>query len=661
MKCKLFYTYKPCWIVLIILLFEMVSSYRNYAMVQVKKLDSLREYKTSEVIVVSKRDKLDRQSSSVSSLSVMDSTEIAVHGSLQLAESLSLLPGVYIQNYGGLNGLKTVSLRGATSAQTNVTLEGLRLNASSNGGVDLSLLPSSLISSVQVERSGNSNTSNSLAGSIAIELSTPKRNSLAVSYGSFNELHGNAVAVLKPSSNHQISFVADYLSSKGDYPFEFNEFGEIKTLRRSNSQVENISLYGQWRSTTPSDSTYQRSIVHVVGRVSDRGAPGSVVQGFIYNGNATIKEQDWMILGGVTLYKTSSSSLNLRGFTRQNIMKYTDPDFIGRGLNVTYTGMDNGLSLAWKSNSPTIEYELKSELLHNRLQGNFITTNAGNFAERFTYSMTGSVSVPITIPLSDEFFYIKPHAILRGEYLSDLKFYVSPFAGISLGYSGLPLIIKVNRSYTFRPPAFNELYYQNFGSNTLRPERALTNEISLNVQLSDKLLVESTLFERYTRDQIIAVPRSAIAWSALNIARTYSSGVESSICSQLLDKQLWVRFSHTYQRVTNEVLNDFSYQKQLPYTPEHIISISSSYQFNHYMIGGVFQHVGDRYSQSDNAPNSRMDRYTTLDVYGAMTSLFNTDIAIRIDVRNIFNEQYEVISNFPMPGRILRSTISYQF
>lgn len=649
-----------CRIILLIL-FYVIISYRNVAIAQSVRVDSLRQYKTDVVLVVSKRDKLDKQSSSVSSLSVMDSTELAVHGSIQLAESISLLPGVFVQNYGGLNGLKTISLRGATSAQTNVSLEGLRLNASSNGGVDLSLLPSSLISSVQVERSGNSNTSNSLAGSIAVELTTPKKNSLLLSFGSFNELHGNAVAVIKPSSNHQLSLVADYLSSKGDYPFQFNEFGEIKTLRRSNSQVKNISFYGQWRTTTPSDSLYQRSIVHVIGRVSDRGAPGSVVQGFIYNGNATIKEQDWMILGGITLYKTSVSSLNVRGFTRQNVMEYTDPDFIGRGLSATYSGMDNGVSVSWKSSLPILEYELKSELLHNRLQGNFITTNAGDFAERLTYSMTALVNSPITFQIADELIYMRPQVILRGEYLSDLKFYVSPSVGISIGYSGLPLILKVHRSYTFRPPAFNELYYQNFGSNTLRPERALSNEVSLNVQLSDKLLVESTLFERHTSNQIIAVPRSAIAWSAQNIARTYSSGIESSICSQLLDKRLWIRFSQTYQRVINEVVNDFSYRKQLPYTPEHILSLSSSYQFRQFMIGGVFQYVGDRYSQSDNATNSRMDRYTTFDIYGSISTLFDTDFTLRIDFRNIFNEQYEVISNFPMPGRILRTTLSYQF
>lgn len=649
-----------CRIILVIL-FYVIISYRNVAIAQSVRVDSLRQYKTDVVLVVSKRDKLDKQSSSVSSLSVMDSTELAVHGSIQLAESISLLPGVFVQNYGGLNGLKTISLRGATSAQTNVTLEGLRINASSNGGVDLSLLPSSLISSVQVERSGNSNTSNSLAGSIAVELTTPKKNSLLLSFGSFNELHGNAVAVIKLSRNHQLSFVADYLSSKGDYPFQFNEFGEIKTLRRSNSQVKNISFYGQWRTTTPSDSLYQRSIVHVIGRVSDRGAPGSVVQGFIYNGNATIKEQDWMILGGVTLYKTTASSLNIRGFTRQNVMEYTDPDFIGRGLSATYSGMDNGVSVSWKSSLPILEYELKSELLHNRLQGNFITTNTGDFAERLTYSMTASVNSPITFQIADELIYMRPQVILRGEYLSDLKFYVSPSVGISIGYSGLPLILKVNRSYTFRPPAFNELYYQNFGSNTLRPERALSNEVSLNVQLSDKLLVESTLFERHTSNQIIAVPRSAIAWSAQNIARTYSSGIESSICSQLFDKRLWIRFSQTYQSVINEVVNDFSYRKQLPYTPEHILSLSSSYQFRQFMIGGVIQYVGDRYSQSDNATNSRMDRYTTFDIYGSISTLFDTDITLRIDFRNIFNEQYEVISNFPMPGRILRTTLSYQF
>jgi outer membrane cobalamin receptor len=93
---------------------------------------------------------------SIQPTTILSAEEIRSAGARQISDVLLLVPSLFVQNYGGLGGLKTVSLRGMNSAQTLITFNGLRLNSAQNGGVDISTIPADMLEQVQVERGGKS-------------------------------------------------------------------------------------------------------------------------------------------------------------------------------------------------------------------------------------------------------------------------------------------------------------------------------------------------------------------------------------------------------------------------------------------------------------------------------------------------------------------------
>ena len=67
----------------------------------------------------------------------VSSADIERSGARSLHEALRTLPGLQVQDYGGVGGLKTVSVRGLGAAHTAVCLDGVLLCDSQHGSIDL--------------------------------------------------------------------------------------------------------------------------------------------------------------------------------------------------------------------------------------------------------------------------------------------------------------------------------------------------------------------------------------------------------------------------------------------------------------------------------------------------------------------------------------------
>src|SRR5579884_2621498 len=67
------------------------------------------------------------------------------------SEILSFSPGVSIRDFGGFVQLQTLSIRGSSSDQAVVLLDGVRLNTAL-GGVDLSTIPLDYVDRFEITR-----------------------------------------------------------------------------------------------------------------------------------------------------------------------------------------------------------------------------------------------------------------------------------------------------------------------------------------------------------------------------------------------------------------------------------------------------------------------------------------------------------------------------
>ena len=122
--------------------------------------------------------------------STIDAATLEQIQPLQITEAIRAVPGLFVQDYGGIGGLKTVSIRGGSSAQSLTLLNGVRFNSAQNGQMDLSVIPASFLSSINVSKGALSALygANALTGAVDLQMELPTENRVRAfaEGGSFN-------------------------------------------------------------------------------------------------------------------------------------------------------------------------------------------------------------------------------------------------------------------------------------------------------------------------------------------------------------------------------------------------------------------------------------------------------------------------------------------
>ncbi|MES2766741.1 MAG: TonB-dependent receptor [Bacteroidota bacterium] len=617
---------------------------------------------TTKSVIVTADKTTDKAASSLVPITIISQEELEQTGAWQISDALSFAPGIFIKNYGGLGGLKTVSLRGTTASQTAILLNGVRLNSTQNGQFDLSALPSSLVEEIEVTRGGASMLygGNAVGGAVNILTNSFKNESFFktnLQYGSFKSSLISANGGWQISDSLGVSALGEYSQSAGDYPFHSNQFGENVVLKRENGDFKNLS--GLITGKFPFKSW--QFAAQTLARKTERGTPGAVVQGRVESANARLDEND--VLFSLNSFKdiSENASLDVLLSSKFNNLNYRDPDAMFSG--------NNGESL-FKSRDLTARTSSKiffknwladvfAEGGFADLRGDNLQPGVGEYVKRATVStgLRGEHEIEI-----DSLLKVTLHGGLRFDYFSDAGNAFSPLLGAAIS-PFKNLTFRTQWSYNFRPPSFTEMYYLNYGNSLLKPEKSHSFNLGAAWQPVLKTLLEAEFFLIRTNDQIAGVPKNPVQWSAKNIGLVITRGVEVSVLLKPFD-EFSLRGNYTFQKATDESPESYSKGKQVVYTPQHLASAVMNYGF---FKSGSFkssagmqaQFSGERYSLPDNSVESRLPEFITLDAHFVQEILFkNFSLKLRAEALNIFDAQYAVIRNYPMPGRSFRLGVS---
>ena len=93
---------------------------------------------------------------SPSFVTVVTQQDILASGASDVAGALARVSGVVVNDYGPDGSTKTLSIRGSTSSQVLVLVDGIRMNSSFDGWVDLSRIPLDTVDRIEVVRGGAS-------------------------------------------------------------------------------------------------------------------------------------------------------------------------------------------------------------------------------------------------------------------------------------------------------------------------------------------------------------------------------------------------------------------------------------------------------------------------------------------------------------------------
>ena len=235
-------------------------------------------------------------------------------------------------------------------------------------------------------------------------------------------------------------------------------------------------------------------------------------------------------------------------------------------------------------------------------------------------------------------------------------------------FRGQWLSFRAYLKKSFRMPTFNDLYYTDMGNAQLKPESALQYDAGFALS---KHFNSSTFhsfhfnhvamhFDAYyntVHDKIVAYPKGQqFRWTMLNLGRVHIKGidVEAEATAQLCrDLAATLRAQYTYQDARDVTdPNTSFYNDQIPYIPWHSGSAIVGLSWHNWDLNYSFIYAGERYDEQENILYNHVEPWYTSDLslrYRFM--VHGSRFMAQLDVNNLLAQDYEVIVNYPMPGR----------
>lgn len=217
-------------------------------------------------------------------------------------------------------------------------------------------------------------------------------------------------------------------------------------------------------------------------------------------------------------------------------------------------------------------------------------------------------------------------------------------------------------------PTFNDLYYTEIGNATLKPEYTYQYSIGTirrwtwhNSILRHISITGNAYFNKVT-NKIIAYPSGQqFRWTMLNLGQVEILGAEISAdaSASICDVGIGLCLNYTYQKARDFTDREDSYYgHQIPYIPKHSGSTTIQSNWKGWNLNYSFIYTGERYNSQENIPRNYEQPWYTHDasLYKEF-SLYDISARMGLEVNNLLNQDFEVILNYPMPGRNYKLTI----
>lgn len=632
----------------------------------------------SEVEVVEKaRPSVTRQGAP---LQLMNKTDIERLGIQDLSEAVKRFSGVTVNDYGGIGGLKTVSVRSLGAQYTAVNYDGVTITDAQNGQVDISRYSLDNVEAIslsigQTDEIFQTARMYASAGALSIKTETPRFIDKTfhlqgqVKAGSFGMFNPMLRYEQKLSDTYSTSLHADWLRADGQYPYTFTNGDIITEEKRRNSDIKSwrteLNVFANWK---------KNGNMRMKGYWFDsrRGLPGSVI---LYNDyhKERLHEKNGFVQG---LYENSFSpyfSFKAQGKFDYSWTRYQDfhSKYVDGKQTDVYTQREYyGSAALLYTPFENLSFSLAEDFFINTLDA---TTPKCVFPERYS-SLTALAAQYKTSRWTAT-------ASLLGTYISetvelndaaDDRKKLSP--AFSLSYRILReqnLRIRASYKDIFRTPTFNDLYYDRIGNRNLEPEKTKQYNLGLTWSNSfpfiglDYLSITADGFYNTVKDKIVAIPTMFI-WKMMNMGEVEIKGLDTNISARFaLPSNMFLQVDGSYSwqyavDITDE--NSKTYKSQLPYTPKHSGTASISFENPWVNVTWLLSAVGERYALPQNMESNLMDKYIEQQLsFNRTFSFRNSSLRLQAEIVNLGDITYDIIRYYPMPGRSFRASIKYVY
>lgn len=632
--------------------------------VDAQNKDSIKIQHINEVTVTAQV--LPSVSRAASPLQVMTFADLERIGVQSISDAVRRFAGVMVKDYGGIGGLKTVSVRGLGDQHTAVLYDGIAFSNSQSGATDIGRFSFENISFIslnigQADDIFQSAKAFASAGTLNIKTAKPQfgdkkyKGQVLLHGGSWGMFSPAIVQSYKISSAWATTFNGSWQRADGNYPFKFNTGEKTERRNRNNSDVDiwqgELNVYGDLKS----GGTLQLKAFYLD---SERGIPGAVISGNI-EANERLWNKDFFTQ--INYEKKINSKFSLQGLGKYSRLysKYLDVDAIyDNGFIIDkYTQVEYyGSASALYKPTDIFSVSLAQDYAYNKLTSNFVKQQYPSRGTSLTALNAQVKTNRLTATAGILGTYIGEN-VKQGDRPKDKK-RLSP--AFSLLYNPFDIGLRFRASYKdiYRAPTFNEMYYFRMGNTALRPEISKQYNIGSTFyrSVSEKYSLLNISVDAYlnkVRDKIVIFAAAPQVLKMTNLDNVTIYGVDVSITSEIdLSSSLKLIAIGAYSYQSSE--NDDT-KKQIPYTPKHSGSGSISFENPWVNITYSFVASGKVYSKLDHTKSTRIDAYSDHSVSVNKTFLLKqTKLRLQAEALNLSNKNYEIIQGYPMPGRSFR-------
>ncbi len=657
---------------------------------QQQKVDTARTYSIPEITVSDRYQ--TREIRSAAPLQIFSKEALKNLHALQVSDAVKHFAGVTVKDYGGIGGLKTVSIRSLGAQHTAVGYDGITLTDCQTGQIDIGRFSLDNVDQLSLSNGQSDNIFQparffASAGILNIQTLTPrfrerKRTNVSAAFktGSWGLVNPSVLLEQQLGKRWAVTANGEWMSSDGRYPYTLhygNVDGDLSSReKRKNTGVQTFraetGLYGNF-----SDNEQWRLKAYYF--QSSRGLPKATT---FYNDHSAQHLWDKNAFVQSQYKKEFSRQWVLQTSAKWNwsYQRYLDPDTknaLGKTEN-SYYQQEYYLSAS-------VLYRIWSNLsLSLSTDGSVHTMNANltDFVQPARYSWLTAFAGKymndwLTISASVLATLINEDVREGGSAGNHRRF--TPYVSASFKpFRHEEFRIRFFYKDIFRLPSFNDLYYQEVGNTKLRPEKAEQYNIGLtysrNICASVPYLSATVdAYHNKITDKIIAYPTKNLAiWSMRNLGSVDIKGVDiaGTLSLQPCAKvRINLSGNYTYQRALDVTVagsgsnpDKSTYKHQIAYTPRVSASGQAGLETPWINLSYSFLHSGKRYAVGQNIAANRLDSYSDHSISASRDLRISTvNSSLTLEVLNLMDKNYEIVRYFPMPGRSVRATLKITY
>ncbi len=530
----------------------------------------------------------------------------------------------------GAGMVSSPAFRGTTASQTAVIWNGININSKMLGQTDFNTVNSMAYDNLMVRPGGGSigYGSGAIGGSVhlnnEIRFSQGLKNRFFASYGEFK------------------TYSADLKSSWSDDNFSFSvnlgRTGSDNNYKSPKSKQENLNGHF-WNNNLSMTAAYKinsKNKLKFYGNIFDGDRHFPLVSPSAmrtkYHDYNTRSMIEWD--GG---FNRISSNLKLVRLGEE--YKYYP--------NASSNNYEYGDSESWIAKYDVgygirnLSLNLIADYEYSRLKGSVI-----EFAKR----NTASAGILLKHRIFEKLLY---EASVRKEFSDS---YTAPFLySFGLSWQVKPYYrLSFNTSKNFRMPTFNDLFWPGSGNLDLKAESSQQYEINNQLNFGN-FSFNLNAYHNDIKDLIQWIPVGSNSVPE-NVTAVKINGIEALVNYYYIrnNHKLEINMAYGYTSSENQKL-----KKQLIYVPSHRANAAAAYSIKKFTSYYQFSYNGKIFTDSQNT--KPLKDYGLSNIGAEWNFGADRNLNLGVQVRNLFNKEYQNLINRPMPGRNYNVYVNFKF